>query len=155
MFFGINHRHVGACAVQCGEWRSAHVQCAIHGVASRRVRHLLPQMSPSTPLNHRHVASLIPAVVPGAEGAYASSTCKNVYFRFTSHHHRELWRVPLTKLIGHANFVCRCSAYVFPGVINVPIDVSTHARLMENHLCAAKQQNIHGIITTGCSLGCI
>ena len=67
-------------------------------------------MSPSTPLNHGHVASLITAVVPGAEGAYARSTCKKVCIRSTTHHHRELWRVPLTKLkvTQVSSAACRC-----------------------------------------------
>ena len=43
----------------------------------------------------------------------------------------------------------------FPGVKNVPGDVSAHARYMYNHQCAAKRQSIYGINTTGGSLGCI
>ena len=51
--------------------------------------------------------------------------------------------------------VARCRAYVFPGVKNVPVDVSAHARYMYNHQCAAKRQSIYSINTTCCSLGCI
>ena len=43
----------------------------------------------------------------------------------------------------------------FSSVINVPIDLSAHARYMLDHQCAAKGQSIYGINATGCSLGCI
>ena len=43
----------------------------------------------------------------------------------------------------------------FSGVINVPVDVSAHARYMYNHQCAAKRQSVYGINITGYSSACI
>ena len=53
---------------------------------------------------------------------------------------------------GRITAEIRSHAYIFPVVMNFPIDISAHARYMYNHQCAAKLQGIFGIGGTSYSL---